>query len=584
MATRGWPGLGPVFAYEWLTASRRWQGYALRALLVTLLGIGLTAVWIGGRDDAGEMSLKQQADVGRGFYVVTTFLVLGLVGLVAPAATAGAICVDKARGSLTLLLTTHLTDSEIVLGKLAARLLPVLGLIACAAPVQSLATTLGGVDPAQVFGAILVCLACAIFGCSLALTLSVWGRKTHEVILATYALGILYLLLAPIWAAFFPTITGLARPGWVPGPMALLPYNPVFLVFAPLGSPPIGPIGLEAQARFLGIGLMASMLLVVASIWRIRHVVVHQAGRRGATRWAGWLPRILRGPFARLSRPSPWLSPSLDGNPVLWRERQRRRPSAWSAAIWGLYGLISGVASLWSIVEIVHGNVMAMELGAVINGVQVSAGLLLLSVSAATSLAEERQRGSLDVLLASPLSTREIVMAKWRGALRGVFPLTILPMLVAGAEVTRTGLAIGPFLIGGLIVAYGAAITSLGLALATWLPGLGRAIGLSAGLYVGVLIAAIPAGNLLGPGPDRLGFASAGPFMGVGYSTSVFGGNFGAPMVEAQSIWIVVWIVTYGLVALGLLVATLRTFNRCLGRVDDPTQDGRPLARRGLEG
>ena len=25
MATRSWPGLGPVFAYEWLTASRRRQ-------------------------------------------------------------------------------------------------------------------------------------------------------------------------------------------------------------------------------------------------------------------------------------------------------------------------------------------------------------------------------------------------------------------------------------------------------------------------------------------------------------------------------------------------------------------------------
>ena len=51
-----------------------------------------------------------------------------------------------------------------------------------------------------------------------------------------------------------------------------------------------------------------------------------------------------------------------------------------------------------------------------INGLQVSAGLLLLSVSAATSLAEERQRGSLDVLLATPLSTRSIVLGKWWGA------------------------------------------------------------------------------------------------------------------------------------------------------------------------
>ena len=78
---------------------------------------------------------------------MTTLIVLGLVGLAAPAATAGAICLDKARGNLTLLFATDLTDAEIVLGKLAARLVPVLGLIACAAPVLALATLFGGVDP-----------------------------------------------------------------------------------------------------------------------------------------------------------------------------------------------------------------------------------------------------------------------------------------------------------------------------------------------------------------------------------------------------------------------------------------------------
>ena len=52
---------------------------------------------------------------------------LTLVMLAAPAATAGAICVDRARGTLAHMLATDLSDPEIVLGKLAARLLPVLG-------------------------------------------------------------------------------------------------------------------------------------------------------------------------------------------------------------------------------------------------------------------------------------------------------------------------------------------------------------------------------------------------------------------------------------------------------------------------
>ena len=43
-----------------------------------------------------------------------------------------------------------------------------------------------------------------------------------------------------------------------------------------------------------------------------------------------------------------------------------------------------------------------------------------------------------------------------------------------------------------LIVAYGAAITSLGLALATWMPRMGRAVGLTVGLYTSMLIGWIP--------------------------------------------------------------------------------------------
>jgi ABC-type transport system involved in multi-copper enzyme maturation permease subunit len=258
---------------------------------------------------------------------------------------------------------------------------------------------------------------------------------------------------------------------------------------------------------------------------------------------------------------------------VLWREWHRRRPSRWSVAVWGLFGVLSGGFSLWAIVDALGGaGPGSREAGAVISGMQVAAGLLLLSVSAVTSLAEERQRGSLDALLATPLSTRSIVLGKWWGAFRGVPPLTVLPVLIAAALATHTGFALGPALICGLVVAYGAAITSLGLALATWLPRMGRAIGLTVGLYVVVLIGAIPVGPILfgkGPSGARDGFAAASPFWGVGFSSAVFGGTAGRGHdIGEQAAWLALWIVAYGLVAFGLLLATLRTFNRCLGRID----------------
>lgn len=586
MATRSWLGLGPVFAYEWLTASRRWQGYALRSSLVVLLLLGLSGVWLGNVDGAGELSIRQVADIGRAFYAVTTLILLGLVGLAAPAAAAGAICLDKDRGNLTLLFSTDLSDAEIVLGKLAARLVPVLGLIACAAPVLALATLLGGVDPAMPTGAILVCLACGVFGCTLALTLSVWGRKTHEVLLATYAFGICWLLSAPIWAGLVWMVPWWARPDWLPGSLALVPYNPVFLALAPLsagGPAGLGRMGLVAQARFCALGLLTSALLAAAATWRIRAVVIRQLGRGEVTRRADRMAGMGRGVLGRLLP-----SPSLDGNPVLWREWHRRRPSRWSVAVWSAFGVLSVGFSLWVIVEALNRALPgAPGIGGVISGVHVSAGLLLLSIPAVTSLAEERQRGSLDVLLSTPLPTRSIVLGKWWGALRGVPPLTVLPVFIASAMATHTGFALGPVLIGGLILAYGAAITSLGLALATWLPRMDRAIGLTAGLYVVVLIAAVPVGmNFFSNGPNGAGsgFASASPFWGVGFSSAMFGGNAGPGQdIGRHAAWLVLWIVVYGLIAFGLLLATLTTFNRCLGRFNGPAPGGRPFPRTARE-
>ena len=581
MAMRSWPGLGPVFAYEWLTASRRWQGYALRSLLVLLLLLGLSGVWLGNHDGTGELSVRQLAEIGRGFYAVTTLILLGLVGLAAPAAAAGAICLDKARGNLTLLFSTDLTDAEIVLGKLAARLVPVLGLIACAAPVLALATLFGGVDPAMPTGAILVCLACAVFGCTLALTLSVWGRKTHEVLLATYAFGIFWLLSAPIWAGLVWMLPWWARPAWLPGSLALLPYNPVFLVLAPLSAVArrgwgrwgwgAGPV-LRARAPGLGAAGRRGDLADPGG--------GHPAGRPGGGDAPGGPPRP--GPAEARSPGSPACCPRRHSTATRCSgasgigggRRAGRSPSGASSAC-SRVGSASGRSSRRSTAP---GRAAATS-GAVISGVQVSAGLLLLSVSAATSLAEERQRGSLDVLLATPLSTRSIVLGKWWGAFRGVPPLTVLPVLIAAAMATHTGFALGPALIGGLVVAYGAAITSLGLALATWLPRMGRAIGLTAGLYVVVLIGAVPVGMILfGKGPSGAGpgFASASPFWGVGFSSAMFGGNAGpGHEIGRHAAWLVFWIVAYGLVAFGLLLATLKTFNRCLGRFDGPA------ARRG---
>src|SRR5437879_501397 len=121
-------GPGPVFAFEWLMAVRRWQMYATRSILVSLLLAALVVVWNSER--VGVQNIRQMALVGEAFYQALVGTLLTLILLAAPAATAGSVCLDKTRGALVHLLVTDLSNAEIVLGKLFARLAPVLGLIA----------------------------------------------------------------------------------------------------------------------------------------------------------------------------------------------------------------------------------------------------------------------------------------------------------------------------------------------------------------------------------------------------------------------------------------------------------------------
>ena len=90
------------------------------------------------------------AKLGEWFFYTMAGIQVSLILLAAPAAAAGSICMDRARGTLAHMMATDLSDPEIVLGKLGSRLAPIIGLIACGLPVAALATLLGGVE----FGAI----------------------------------------------------------------------------------------------------------------------------------------------------------------------------------------------------------------------------------------------------------------------------------------------------------------------------------------------------------------------------------------------------------------------------------------------
>jgi ABC-type transport system involved in multi-copper enzyme maturation permease subunit len=307
-----------------------------------------------------------------------------------------------------------------------------------------------------------------------------------------------------------------------------------------------------------------SVGLVFVAIACVRLVAVRQSSRSVSPHRSS--SRLLRLP--KLCR---WLPhPSLDKNPVLWREWRRQQRSGWIAVVWTVYVMLAGSFSLlglllWLASPNTFLSSFAAELA---SAVQVCVGLFLLNIFAVTGLGEERARGNLEQLLVTPLSATSILWGKWWGVFRTVPWLAVIPCLTASAFAYRSGGWLWVLATGGLVLSYGAAITSLGIASMIWRPRLGHALVLSTCVYALTTVGWPSLHFLVSDGNVVTALlASGSPFFGV------LGSIEGATRSGKQDydyvlIVILTWIVFYSLVAFFLLYLTRKDFYRCLGGID----------------
>ncbi len=537
---------------------------------------GLVLVW-SSQTHSGPVSVRQMAEAGQSAFFILNLLQIVAVLAIAPAATAGAICLDRSRGTLDHVFTTDLSNREIILGKLAARLGPVWALIACTLPVAMLATWLGGIDPQALIGSFLVTIGLAFLGCTLALLLSVRASRPQEVLTVVFSIW-------AIWLLAYPMIDITLNLGGVV-PAGLIVSNPFTLTMLPYTRP--GQSSLVEPVQFclacLGIGTICTWVAirqvrVVGDRVKkprprsIRHAIATQVNRR----------------LDQLPQPR---GPRLDPDPIYWREWHRNRPARWSRWVWVGFRLFSAGSGVTLVLLILCGQIAGpqSELPSLALGALATLGLLLVSTGTASVLAEERTRGSLDVLLCTPISTRAILKAKWRGAWRPVTRLTVWPLIVGLAGLTRHEFAIARIdivlLVSIVILAQGAALVSLGLALATWIKRTGQATAWTVAAYV-IAVVGWPIVGIYLPldTPARLqarndfigmilfwivGMGS--PFFNTTLALVVAGGD--AQMMHGDQEGILVllatWIFFYGGLAWVLFEATVRTFDRCLGRTSE---------------
>jgi hypothetical protein len=84
-------GLGPVFAAECVTTSRRWQVYAGRSLLVSSVLAAMTLIWLTRFRNVQLTSIQENAAIGSALVDAIMSVELVLAIAIVPAAAAGAI-------------------------------------------------------------------------------------------------------------------------------------------------------------------------------------------------------------------------------------------------------------------------------------------------------------------------------------------------------------------------------------------------------------------------------------------------------------------------------------------------------------
>ena len=228
-------------------------------------------------------------------------------------------------------------------------------------------------------------------------------------------------------------------------------------------------------------------------------------------------------------------------------------------------------------------------------------------------------RGSLDVLLTTPLTTRSIVIAKWWGTYRPVLFLTLMPLYAAvflacsvldtpvWAASIRFVRPLVPLAARDRILAVlfsqadflasCAMIVSLGLAIATWVRRLGRAVALSvtAFLVVGlgwVFLVEVVFRQLANVQTsdwwEKYGWLrdSASSFSPIYGPMRPIEMLVNIEFYDRRLVWLGtgVVIVIKAAVAGCLLWLTIKTFDRCMGRIPESGSPRGHLCRRFRKG
>ena len=464
--------VGPVFTREVTIAPRRDWTYILRSVYVGLLLLLIVTAWL---VISGTQLITDPGDFARFGTMLFQFLApvqLVLAIFFAATLAASAVGQEKERGTLTLLLMTRMTNSELVLGKLLASLLNIIMMLAVSIPVFMAVAMLGGISYYQIVRVLLVTLFSMLLCGSLGSCIALWREKTFQAIATT-------ILILVLWIGFWESLSLTYVTGSWNYAAMFSPWSAIVVAARPaidLTSGLFGPIqGFLIVCGCLVIGIN-TIAIAMVRIWNPSREArpttmeqdtwhkkqVEQTLEETLT-WESREPATV-SPNNVPQNNAATQSPALNSkhirhawnNPIIWREIMTR---AYGRRIWIIqFGFLAFFAMCaWSLHTVVTENVVitaAQLAGSLVPLFLLS--LVLVNVQAIASQTSEKDGRTFDLILASDITPKEYVFGKLGGVFYNMRWIVLFPMALCGylywhEALTGAGLL---FLLISLIVLY----------------------------------------------------------------------------------------------------------------------------------
>jgi ABC-type transport system involved in multi-copper enzyme maturation permease subunit len=413
----------------------------LIVLFVVMLVVGGNLV---GRTQASLADLAKQSTLT---FLWVSLVQLFLMSFIAPIFTAGAITQEKDANTFHILLTTPLSNAQIVLGSLFSRIYFVWVLLLAGLPIFCITMLFGGVTTREVFESFGLAACTGLVTGSLAIMISVARVGTRRTIFSFF-LGVAVYLLA-IWAIGFNAWGQLpeapvtnanfafagSRMSW------LAPIHPFQALSVVTGQTPAPPLSHVAhygavsgwllaypQYGYMLATTLASVGMVLVSLFFVR-----RGAKEGELTW--WLRltgAMTRGDSAGERRRKPrrvWK------NPIAWREAATRASAAGRSAMRWVFivgGILAGLILLiahekgWGALDPTKPDVTRTWLMA-FTWIELAVILLVVTNTAATTLTREKETLTIELLLTTPLTSKYIIAGMLRGLVSFVVPMISVP-------------------------------------------------------------------------------------------------------------------------------------------------------------